>query len=201
MEASSDRLRPTDPSLVRRALTHQRGGASNIHRKYLRLVRAILDQMVKDSNLAEDLAQETFFIAFHNLDRLREPGHLKAWLVGIARRVFLAHQRKARARVCLVPASSMPVEAEPVEEKGRLAMLEERLHAHDFREVVEGLPEPYRGALVKRFYEEVPFADLAQAQGISLSLAKYRVRRGLRLLQEALAEAGFIEGESACAQR
>ena len=45
------------------------------------------------------------------------------------------------------------------------------------------LPGDLKEALVLRFYQDLPFEDVSEVLGISLSAAKMRVYRGLKKLQ------------------
>jgi len=61
-------------------------------------VRAYLGRYVKDRLLAEDLAQETFLMAYRALAAYRQEAPVAMWLLGIARNVALMYLRDEQRR-------------------------------------------------------------------------------------------------------
>ena len=58
-------------------------------------VRKFILITVKDEWIADDLAQETFLRAYKNLDRLRDPSKISAWLLRTAYNLCMDHFRSA----------------------------------------------------------------------------------------------------------
>ncbi|MGL6196525.1 MAG: RNA polymerase sigma factor [Thermoguttaceae bacterium] len=58
---------------------------AQIVQKYQNLVSAVTFGITGNLQQSEDLAQETFVIAWEKLSELREPEKLSSWLCGIAR--------------------------------------------------------------------------------------------------------------------
>lgn len=81
-----------DSRLVRSALGGDRRSFEQIVHRYQTLICSITYSGTGDLALSEDLAQETFVVAWRTLGRLREPGSLRAWLCGIARRTAAGAQ-------------------------------------------------------------------------------------------------------------
>ena len=50
------------------------------------------------------------------------------------------------------------------------------------REMVMGLPEEFREAVILRYFQNMRYKDIAAVLAIRLSLAKCRVKKGLELL-------------------
>ena len=71
-----------------------------------------------------------------------------------------------------------------VQERGRMA------------EMLRKLPLEFREAVVMRYYMELSFAEIAQIAGISLSLAKMRVYRGLERLREFMGGVDMNGGDA-----
>src|SRR5262249_26051946 len=70
--------------------------------RHAAVVRALCRQNVASGHggdaEADDALQEPFIRAFQMLDRVEDPGKLRAWLYAIARRVCSEHRRSARRR-------------------------------------------------------------------------------------------------------
>ena len=157
-----------------------------------RLVR-LCATITGDTDIAEDLAQETLLEAWRHIHELRDPHRRAQWLSGIARNVCLrwAHQR---GRDLTHQAFARP------DQDTTLAPLEDRL-ADDFdlevelehKELVELLdqalallPAETRTILVKRYVEESPIAEIAAQMGLNASAAIMRLQRGKLALRRVL---------------
>src|SRR5262249_50309719 len=90
--AMSDVL--SDAELLEASRRGEHAAFGTLVERYQDLVSAVSYSRTRDQALSEDVAQETFLAAWRQLDQLREPGRLRAWLCGIARNLA----RKARRR-------------------------------------------------------------------------------------------------------
>ncbi|MFZ9035123.1 MAG: RNA polymerase sigma factor [Francisellaceae bacterium] len=70
---------------------------ASLIRRHQSKLRNFLRRLTKgDHALADDLAQESFMIAYNKIRQLDVTGSFSAWLFRIAYRVFLQHMRKQR---------------------------------------------------------------------------------------------------------
>ena len=67
-----------------------------IYEEYFRELQRYLLSLCRDSRIAEELTQETFFRAVRSAGQFREGSDLRAWLYTIARNVFLDQTRRKR---------------------------------------------------------------------------------------------------------
>jgi hypothetical protein len=104
-----------------------------------------------------------------------------AWLARIARNLSFDRLRSARRRERprddLQPLDGAPSTADV-------------LHAEELRQrvvqAVLSLPQPYRGVVLLRFWEDLPPREIAARLGISGATVRSQLRRGLILLRERL---------------
>ena len=143
--------------------------------------RAFLERfalsLVRNAGVAEDVVQETWLAAIE-----RPPRHganLRAWLRQVALYKFLRRQRSHSATDAVESLSAEPVD-EPcvLEERESIA----RLVASELL----ALPEPYRGVLTLRYYEDRTPSEIAHALGRPLNTVTSQLARGLKLMQERL---------------
>jgi RNA polymerase sigma factor (sigma-70 family) len=89
-----------DRALVARALQQDGAGAfEQLVRRHQGLVRAQLRRLVGDDlALADDLAQESFVLAWRKLAQFRGESRFGTWLYRIAYACFLQHLRSRAAR-------------------------------------------------------------------------------------------------------
>ncbi|GAP15673.1 RNA polymerase, sigma subunit, SigZ [Longilinea arvoryzae] len=146
-----------------------------------RLHRFILSR-VPDETVADDILQEVFLRIHTHLDGVRDMDRLESWIFQIARNSITDYYR-ARRRVVPLEGSGIENEliADEPEEPDAAAEL-----APALRELVEGLPELYRQALILTEYEGLSQKQAAERLGISFSGAKSRVQRARQMVLDAL---------------
>lgn len=74
-----------DEQLVERARRGDREAFGQLYDRYAGLVRSICFEWTGDVTSAQDLSQEVFLSAYRQLDHLKDPKCICAWLIGIAR--------------------------------------------------------------------------------------------------------------------
>ena len=77
-----------------------------IYEEYFRELQRYLLSLCRDSRIAEELTQETFFRAVRSAGQFREGSDLRAWLYTIARNVFLDQARRKRNTEIQLPCST-----------------------------------------------------------------------------------------------
>jgi RNA polymerase sigma-70 factor, ECF subfamily len=87
--SAADRV--TDAELVERARERDAWAIEAIYRRYAKLVASTAHRLLRSDVDVDDVVQDTFMIAFEQLDRLAEPAALRGWLAQIA--VSRVHRR------------------------------------------------------------------------------------------------------------
>ena len=140
---------------------HVRGGSERafevLFQRYHRPVLAFCQHMLGSRDEAEDVAQQTFLAAYHDLARGREPRALRPWLYGIARHrcISAIASRHDRAHDAGVEPASDHLTS------GIVAREELREVLGD----LAALPEEQRAALVLAEIAGVAHDDIAQILG------------------------------------
>ena len=88
----------TDAQLIARVVVHDdRNAFSELVRRHQSAVRTTLRRLTTGNHaLADDLAQETFMLAYRNLKSFRQEAQFSTWLYRIATNAFLADARKRK---------------------------------------------------------------------------------------------------------
>ena len=88
----------SDAALIARVVvSDDRHAFSELVRRHQSPVRATLRKLAAGNlALADDLAQETFLLAYRNLKSFRQEARFSTWLYRIAYNVFLADARKMK---------------------------------------------------------------------------------------------------------
>jgi RNA polymerase sigma factor (sigma-70 family) len=99
---SRDVKENTETTLVRAALKGDADSFGRLCERYYSAMVAIAYSRLNDRDLAEDAAQEAFFVAFRNISKLKKKRHFSKWVAGICRNIA-SDMAKSRARDKLVP--------------------------------------------------------------------------------------------------
>lgn len=132
---------------------------------------------------AEEVAQETLLRVFQNLDQLRDPERIRAWVFRIARNACLMQRRRSvfapSEEVCLdegLPDASVPPDR---------TLLQGELRAVLDRVILE-LPPSTRPVVLLRDIEELSTEETAQILDLSQDVVKTRLHRGRLAMRQKL---------------
>ncbi len=157
--------------LVRAAQSGDRAAFGAIYRRYARVVHGVLLASVSYTN-AEDLVQDVFLKAMHQIGSLRDASAVGGWLASIARRTATDHHR-IRPPVPLSDRQGARSFQPPDEARAAL-------------EAIRQLPLPYRETLVLRLVEGMTGPEIAARTGMTADSVRVNLCRGMKLLHAAL---------------
>jgi len=181
-----------DAELVSGTLAGNRDAFSQIVSRYQSLIYSLAYSATGSFGQSEDLAQETFIIAWKHLSHLRERDKLRSWLCGIARN---------RINNFLRREGSEPIHtAEPLENVAESRSLEplpaEQTISNEEQAILwrslERIPEIYREPLVLFYREHQSIESVAADLGLTEDAVKQRLSRGRKMLHEQVL--AFVEG-------
>ncbi|MCC6231154.1 MAG: sigma-70 family RNA polymerase sigma factor [Verrucomicrobiales bacterium] len=172
-----------DEQLVRASLQGDRDAFATIVARYQTLVSSLAYSATGDLGRSEDLAQETFVAAWNQLDRLREPAHLRAWLCGIARHlIYQSHRSQGRdpsVNAAPLEGTSEAPSPDPLPSERAIRNEEAAL----LWDALERIPEDYRVPLVLFYREHRSVEAVATALGLSEVVVRQRLSRGRKHLE------------------
>jgi RNA polymerase sigma-70 factor, ECF subfamily len=145
-------------------------------------IYAYLMRMVRDSELAADMAQDTFVKAYRAYDSLEDRAHARAWLYQIAHRVALDEFRRRRI-VRFLPWTGESHGAAPSAEHVAL----EGRFSGEMERALRRMPERQRSALILAEIHDLTGVELAAALGVSHIAARALLTRARESLRQALA--------------
>ena len=162
-----------------------------LKRHKARLFNFILS-MVKDSDLADDIFQETFVKAIMTIKQggYTEHGKFSAWLIRIAHNLVIDSFRHEKWENMI---SSAEDESDPLNRRelseGNIEdfMINDQIKK-DIRKIVMSLPDAQREVLVMRFYRNMSFKEIADATSVSINTALGRMRYGIMNMRRIAAE-------------
>ncbi|HEX6475469.1 MAG TPA: sigma-70 family RNA polymerase sigma factor [Candidatus Limnocylindria bacterium] len=151
-----------------------------VEREQVAVYRACLRILGRPHD-AEDVAQESFVMAYRSLGSYRGDGPLGGWLLRIATRQ--AFRRLGQRRPTTELPADLPMGA-PGSDPMAATLAGER--QREVRLAVAGLREPYREVVALRFFGEMSLDEIAQVTKRPLNTVKTHLRRGLERLRPVL---------------
>jgi RNA polymerase sigma-70 factor (ECF subfamily) len=151
-----------------------------LYRRYYSVMVALACAVLSDAHLAEDAAQETFAIACRDLPNLRRKDKFAAWLAGICRNLARQMRRRENRSV-----------AGSVQQPGRNPDGKDN-RTDAIRRVVWQLRPAERELVVLRYYDNMPYEQIAFVLGISAGAVNGRLIRAKRKIANYLIREGFM---------
>ena len=146
--------------------------------RYQRMIFALTYRMTGSPTEAEDLTQETFIAAFHQLDSFRGDSKFSSWLYRIAMNLCLNWRKSDQRRHALHRQWS--------EELVLAAEEESTVPAGEVQRALLKLNPRQRAAIVLTTYDGLTHAEAAEALGCSEATISWRVFAARARLKKAL---------------
>ena len=177
----------TDLMLVERTVAGDQKAFGLLVMKYQRRIERLIGRMVRDTNLIEDIAQETFIRAYRALPQFRGEAQFYTWLYRIAVNT---------AKKALVDLKRDPVVSESALRGGNdddeeTSGMENELTSAETPETVlaakeiaatvnsamEALPEELRQAVTLREIEGLSYEEIAEVMNCPIGTVRSRIFR------------------------
>ena len=157
------------------------------NRRMFRIARSIL----RNDAEAEDIVQDAFVKAFTELDTLRDPGSVAAWLARITANLAISRIRLLKRRGRIVLADGELKDSPDYIESDQSTP--ERLTAiNEVRRLLESaidrLPDGFREVFMLRVVEQMSVEETASTLGILAQTVKSRLHRAKAMLRSDLEE-------------
>lgn len=186
----------TDNGLVEAYLKGDNKAFDELLKRHQQKLFAYINRIVGDSDIANDIFQETFVKVITTIRQGRyvDTGKFSAWLMRIAHNQIIDHFRQEKAEKTVstdTEDSTILNNANFAEDSIEDDMVNMQLH-DDVRRIIDALPESQRQVLKMRFYQDMSFKEIAEAMGTGINTALGRMRYAI-LNMRRLAQANNIE--------
>jgi len=142
-------------------------------------LRQLAASLVSDPGTADDVVQDTWLAALRHAPADDRP--LEPWLARVARNFAFKRRRSERRRAEHELAADAPRELPTPEQT-----LERIALQRSVVEAVLAIDEPFRTAIVQRYFEGHSAAEIARTYGVPAGTVRWRLKRGLAELRERL---------------
>jgi len=175
-----------DSELIRQFKNGDVKGYNEIVRKYQKQVYWVIRKMVQDHDEADDITQEVFIKVYSALKDFREESNLFTWLYRIATNYSINHIKKVKVRSTI----SVELVAEPIESKDKKAdeLIDEERRRKILEEAIETLPAQQRAVFNMRYYDQLPYEEIAKILGKSVGGIKANYFHAVKKIGEFVKE-------------
>ena len=190
----------SDQEVVLGARRGNQAAFRELLRRYERPIFSLIYRMVRDRELAEDLAQETFIKALNALDSYRPEYKFSSWIFKIANNAAIDQLRRRELDTLSLdgaPGAETPeaVEATALQIGGKGESPLEELEAKEIGTAIERaigrLRPEYRSCILLRHVEGRAYEEIAEMLDLPLGTVKtyiHRARNELRVYLSDLKE-------------
>lgn len=151
----------------------------SIYKKYYSIVYRYLVSLTKDTSLAEELTQETFFKALRNIRKYDPSQKMLTWLCAIAKNSYFSTV-KSKNRYAELD------EAQADEEGDIVDRLIESESCMEILKTVHHLEEPYKEVFTLRTLGGLSFRQIAELFGRNENWARVTYFRSRTKIKEIL---------------
>jgi RNA polymerase sigma-70 factor (ECF subfamily) len=186
----------SDQEVVLRARSGQEAAYRELIRRYERPVFALLFRMVRDRELAEDLAQETFVKALNAIDSYRPEFKFSSWIFKIANNAAIDHLRRRELNTLSLdgsPHAETPeaMQATALQIGARQETPLDAVEAKELGSAIEAaigsLRPEYRSCILLRHVEGRAYEEIAEMLNLPLGTVKTYIHRARNELRQSLA--------------
>jgi RNA polymerase sigma-70 factor (ECF subfamily) len=176
-----------DKQLIRASLNGETSAFGKIVERYWNMVIALALSKTADPAEAEDIAQESFLMAYSQLAGLRDPSRFAGWLSKITiQQCSNSLRRTVRCKTAL------GCKATPIEQLDEQPTITNnpgltQNQIHFVRQTVRRLPEKFRTLIIMRFVAGLSTVKIAEQLGKRPGTIRVRLHRAYKILRKDLA--------------
>lgn len=177
----------SDLELIRQFRSGHEAAFNEIVLRYQEKIYWVARRFLNDHDGASDVVQEVFVKAYGALAEFRGESGLYTWLYRIAVNLSLNSARKQRVRDFFRIDELFEPEAEA--EAGPDAIMERREQTELIEQAIARLPEKQKAVFVMRYYDELPYEEIAKILHTSVGGLKANYFHAVRKIGEYLSRA------------
>ncbi len=189
--SNNSRNNPPDSELIGRALDGSQEAYQKLLERYQKTVYHIVIKIIRNSDDAQDLVQETFMRAFNTLESYRSEFRFSTWLCKIAANCSIDYLRKKK-----IKAFSMDKPYETQDGSVEMELQDTGANPEEYllrkqklvsiEEAIKTLPAKYKEVIVYRHHDDKSYEEISKILGIPIGTVKARIFRARELLKKKL---------------
>ena len=182
----------SDAILVERTVGGDQKAFELLVIKYQRRIQRLIGRMVRDVDLVEDIAQETFIRAYRALAQFRGEAQFYTWLyriaVNTAKKALMDLKRNPTISENFFKSDdddeTSPLENELTSSETPDAVLASKEIAQIINAALEALPEDLRQAITLREIEGLSYEEISEAMNCPIGTVRSRIFRAREAISQ-----------------
>jgi len=185
----------SDQDVILHAREGRESAFRELIRRYERPVFSVIYRMIRDREMAEDLAQDTFIKVLNALDRYDPKYKFSSWIFKIAHNTTLDQLRKKGPETLSLDGSPHARTQEQAEATSFTAVAtsenpeqytQSKELGSEIEAAIQQLRPEYRAVIVLWHIEGRPYDEIAEIMDLPLGTVKTYIHRGRNELREML---------------
>ena len=161
--------------------------------KYQRRIERLIGRMVRDTDLVQDIAQETFIRAYRAIGQFRGESAFYTWLyriaINTAKNALVASRRRPVSYdLDLQDSSQLQAHARLADDETPEALALTDEIRRTVNESIEALPDDLRLAIVLRELEGMSYEEIAKTMECPVGTVRSRIFRAREAIDRSLRE-------------
>jgi RNA polymerase sigma-70 factor, ECF subfamily len=187
----------SDQEVVQQAVAGREAAYREIIRRYQRPIYSLIYRMVRNRELAEDLAQDTFIKMLNGIGSYRPEYKFSSWIFKIANNAAIDHLRRRELDTLSLDGSPHAEGTEAIEATtlqigdGAESQLDEVASKElglQIESAIGHLRPEYRNCILLRHVEGRPYEEIAEILDLPLGTVKTYIHRARNELRALLAD-------------
>ena len=182
---AAEKAADSDALLVQRTVAGDQKAFELLVIKYQRRIQRLIGRMVRDVDLVEDIAQETFIRAYRALGQFRGEAQFYTWLyriaVNTAKKALMDLKRNPTVSENAYKSDdddeTSPIENELTSPETPEAVLASKEIANIINNAMQDLPEELREAITLREIEGLSYEEISEAMNCPIGTVRSRIFR------------------------
>jgi len=171
----------SDEDLMRAYVDGDHDAFRRLFERYAPMLMRLTIRHLRSEDLAREVVQQTFFQMHAARRDFRQDKKLRPWVFTIAMNLVREHYRKKKRR-----KETVLEEAREPATQEELGPIETQQRAKLLRDALNRLPESQREVVELHWFDERPFAEVAQIVGSTEGAVRVRAHRAYKRLKELL---------------
>lgn len=160
-----------------------------LYKLYNKKIYSYLLYLCKDSLVAEELLQETFYLAIKNIEKFRGESMVSTWIYSISKNVYLSwlRDKKKRDNIHDYDLNNKLVQQDKSDER---IIQEEELR--ELFKLIDKIEEPYREVILMRAVNKLSYREISEIMKRKESWVRVIFHRGKVKLKALIENKGEI---------
>ena len=173
--------RPSDEELMEAYVAGDDAAFRMLFERYAPILLRLTRRHLRDDELAREIVQQTFFRLHGARNDFRAGSKLRPWVMTIAMNLVREHWRRKKRR----KMTDLEVDTQAAPE-AELMPIELRQRATLLYGALEQLPQSQREVVELHWFQERPYAEIAEIVGTSEGAVRVRAHRAYTTLKQLL---------------